>query len=80
MVAARPIIRRHSSTTVTMASRGVYTANPETGYRKDTVSGNKRMTDISGDPDRAFAVALSTDYYKYIFRSIKTSATDEFAE
>lgn len=73
MVAMRPIIRHHSSTMVTMANRGVYTANPETGYRKDTVSENKRMTDISGDPDRAFAVALSTNCCA--FRSIKTSTT-----
>jgi len=38
----------------------LHTADPETGYRKGAVSGNKRMTDISGDPDREFAVALST--------------------
>jgi len=64
--AARPIIRRHSSTMMTMASRRVYTADPETGYRKGAVSGNKRMTDISGDPDREFAVALSAS--RHVFR------------
>jgi len=55
-----------------MASRRVYTTDPETGYRKGAVSGNKRMTDISGDPDREFAVALSAschvfhlDFYRF---------------
>jgi len=36
----------------------LHAGNSETGYRKGTVSENKRMTDISGDPDREFAVAL----------------------
>lgn len=63
--AARPIIRRHSSTTMMAACRGVYTASPETGYSKGAVSGNKRMTDISGDPDREIAVALSTETAVY---------------
>jgi len=43
---------------MTAACRGVYMASPETGYRKGAVSGNKRMTDISGDPDREVTVAL----------------------
>jgi len=55
---ARLIIRHHSSTTMTAACRGVYMTSPETGYRKGAISGNKRMTDISGDPDREVTVAL----------------------
>lgn len=44
--------------------------SPETGYRKGAVSGNKRMTDISGNPDREVAVALCTD--RRISRSISS--------
>lgn len=75
--AARPIIRRHSSTTMMAACRGVYTASPETGYSKGAVSGNKRMTDISGDPDREIAVALWTETAVYPDLSKCLTATDE---